>query len=113
MGAEFDYFTIERAKQLALTRDNTPVYTSGLTEAYVTQYYKDQCEDAAYEDGNSYSGRINMSTGIEFHRDKYFNSLDAALDYINENAQKWENAIAVKFVNGDTMGYVVGACCSS
>jgi predicted RNA-binding Zn-ribbon protein involved in translation (DUF1610 family) len=79
MGANFDYFT---------TKD---VSTSKLEEKY-----KDYCRKVAMENGHSYSGRLNMTSGLSI-RHETFESLDDALDFIESKSEKWGDALAVKY----------------
>lgn len=96
MGCEFDYFK-----------------TKAKTRKEVEEVFEREQENAAYDDGHNYSGRINMAPGLEFH-DKVFNTENEAYDYVDATAKKWENAIAVQFKdkNGELV-YFVGAMCSS
>ena len=95
MGANFDYF-VSKAK----------------TEAALKKEFKSYCDDAAYEDGHSYSGRLNMCNGLEIHS-KVFENEDKAYEYVDSTAQKWENAIAVQFKCAEGLRYFVGGVCSS
>jgi len=65
-------------------------------------------DDDRYENGHSYSGGFGMTTGLSFI-EKSFASDDDADEWLIENCQKWEDALAV-FVNDH---YRIGAWCSS
>jgi hypothetical protein len=95
MGAEFDYFV-----------------SSAKTKADVKEEFDSYCDNAAYEDGHSYSGRLNMCNGLEFH-DKVLDSEDEAYEYVDSVAQKWENAVAVQFKDGKSVKWFIGGVCSS
>lgn len=65
-------------------------------------YYKlrekveDLIKDDRIENGNSYSGTIGMASGLDI-RDKVFDSYDAAYEYLRNNVEKWDDAIAVQY----------------
>ena len=96
MGAWFDSITIRSTE-----------------EKEVLRYFKRYCENAAHEDGHSYSGRLNMCPGVEFI-DKTFDSYKDANEYVIEHAVKWENALAVKYKdrNGSIVTFIGGLCSS-
>jgi hypothetical protein len=96
MGAEFDSFTI-KAK----------------TTSEVRRRFEVEQEQATYDDGHSYSGRINMATDIKFE-DRVFNSRIEAEEYVSNTAEKWGPAIAVQYKdNNGNLTWFVGAWCSS
>ena len=57
------------------------------------QRYQEHC---SYESGNSYSGRLNMCSGLRV-LNEVFDSYSKAEDYISQTAQKWEDAVAVRY----------------
>jgi hypothetical protein len=64
--------------------------------ATLRQAYSQMSDQAAYEDGNSYSGNWNMCPGLVIH-DQVLQDRQAAHDFLDERAQKWEAAHAVRF----------------
>ena len=69
-----------------------------LSESEVKSRFRAYQDECASESGNSYSGRLNMCPGITFARVDTFKSHDEAYEYLNKTAQKWENAIAVRYL---------------
>lgn len=65
-----------------------------------------------YENGHSYSGGFGMATGLKF-ASKDFDSEDAAYEWLDTNAQKWGDAIAVLYrgVEGKSH-WMIGANCA-
>jgi hypothetical protein len=57
--------------------------------------FHDQQECDRSEHGSSYSGAWNMATGLVFE-DRSFASEEEAEAYLEDRAQKWEDAIAVR-----------------
>jgi hypothetical protein len=74
-----------------------------------------------YENGHSYSGGFGMATGLTFVMSRVFHDEAAARDWLQDNAQKWENALAVQFYTGsegdgsipEERKWLIGAWCSS
>lgn len=66
-----------------------------------------------YENGHSYSGGFGMTTGLEFHDAPSFMNADAAEEWLDENAQKWGEALAVQVNEGDQKFWLIGAICAS
>lgn len=66
-----------------------------------------------HDNGHSYSGGLGMADGLTFPN-KTFSSRREALDWLEENCQKWEAAQCVTFVDekGETQ-WLIGALCSS
>ena len=76
---------------------NDELYLDGkLTTTQVKQRFEAYQEECADESGNSYSGRLNMCPGLTF-TGKVFVSENAAYEYVEQHAQKWDNALAVQF----------------
>ncbi len=89
-----------------------------LTIKELKSKFAEMQDEAAYENGHSYSGDINMAPGLDLKLEKVFNSYDEASDYLNGTVKKWENAIAVRFKYKDEsknekIGILIGALCSS
>lgn len=65
-----------------------------------------------HENGHSYSGGFGMAEGLEFRENK-FSTVNDAVEWLHDNAQKWEAALAVRAAGGDHEVWVIGAFCSS
>lgn len=76
--------------------------------------FSDDCDEARYEHGHGgYTGTIAEFGGIGKWKDLDLPSIRAAEDYIVENHQKWDPAMAVSFrLEDGTFGWVVGGWCS-
>ncbi len=68
-------------------------------------------DEDRYENGHSYSGGIGMLRGVENSK-KVFDTQKEAFEYINNNAEKWEPALAVQFKSpkGELYWYIGGIC---
>ncbi len=80
--------------------------------------FKELQEQAAWENGNSYSGDINMAPGLDLELHLVFESYQDASQYLENRVQKWESALAVKYKykdkrGVDKIGILIGALCSS
>jgi hypothetical protein len=69
-----------------------------LTKNQLEEKFREIQADAAHEDGNSYSGQLNMCRGLKVVN-KTFDSVRLAEEWLDENCQKWECAQAVKAKN--------------
>jgi len=70
-----------------------------LTESELTKKFNEYVDMCDSENGRSYSGRLNMCTGLTIHN-KTFNTFNEAWEYLfgaNGKAVKWEDAVAVKY----------------
>lgn len=65
-----------------------------------------------YENGHSYSGGFGMATGLAFMVNEKFTSDDAADEWLEENAQKWGEALAVLVSSDGEPHYRIGATCA-
>lgn len=83
-----------------------------LTRKEVEAKFESAQADDRYENGHSYSGGFGMASGLTFVG-KTFNTEDAANEYLQETAQKWENALAVTFTKDGAAHWMIGAWCSS
>lgn len=94
---------------------NTRGYDGSLTKEQVKQKFAADQEQCRHENGHSYSGGIGMADGLEFDDTKTFDDWMAANTYLQERAQKWEAAIAVKIkaTAEKPASWFVGAWCSS
>jgi hypothetical protein len=77
------------------------------------QFEREQDNDR-YENGHSYSGGLGMASGLTFVP-KTFATEKEAYEWLCANAQKWEDALAVKITGTDagTDNWLIGAWCSS
>ena len=48
-------------------------------------------------------GGFGMATGLTFADEPVFGNESDAMDYLEENCQKWEDAIAVKYKDGSSL----------
>lgn len=93
MGASFEYRT----------------YESGTREE-VKRAFNSDVESCLYENGHSYSGGIGMLGHIQTWLSTTFTDENAALDYICDNQNKYDGAMAAQCSDGT---WVVGGWCSS
>jgi hypothetical protein len=72
--------------------------------------FDDACEEARYEYGHGgYTGTIAEFGAIGSWKDLLLPSANEAEDYIDENHEKWDDAMAVSFKTEDgSFGWVVG-----
>lgn len=68
-----------------------------LTEKEVSEKFSQLSEGAAYSHGHEYSGSWNMLDRVTFPTTQVFESLNAADKYATDKAEKWDNAVAVRF----------------
>lgn len=94
MGADIDTLEVKSTKVSAVQKE-----------------FKAYQKEAAYESGNSYSGRLNMCRGLEF-TNRTFDSYDEAYTYLEAKVQKWDNALAAEFKTktGERHTLIVGLC---
>ena len=71
------------------------------TEKQLNDWFNTRANEDAYEMGHSYSGGWNMMTGVKVMFRASFSSRDNASEFVLKNARKWEEALAVKFVDTD------------
>lgn len=96
MGANFDYRT----------------YKNTGKEHVKKQWDEDHSQDL-YDNGHSYSGGIGMTNGVKW-LSNVFKTFEEAENYVMDNAEKWEEALAVRYQ--DEKGeehYLIGGWCSS
>jgi len=65
-----------------------------------------------YENGHSYSGGLGMTTGLIFD-DKTFESTEAAEEWLDEHARKWDEARCVTVKENGKTFWLIGANCAS
>lgn len=71
--------------------------------------FNSDVEEDLHMHGHSYSGSIGMLGGISTWLDTDFTSVEKALDYIADNQNKWDGAMAARLTDGS---WVVGGWCS-
>jgi len=79
-------------------------YTKVQLERLFWSIVRDACAKHGY---GGYTGTMAEAHGLTI-TDKVFNDRDDALRYIGSTAQKWENALAVKVVKGESTIWVIG-----
>jgi hypothetical protein len=79
-----------------------------LVEEFQRLQYQDR-----YENGHEYSGGFGMASGLRVESREPFASVRTAEDWLQDNAEKWEHAIAVTAKDGDALKWVIGAWCAS
>ena len=85
----------------------------GGNEKYVRDQFKHIQDEAAYENGHSYSGDINMANGIKFTGERFKTHKEAST-YLSNTAQKWEEALVCQYRNDKgQLVWLIGAWCSS
>ena len=113
MGACFDTLTIESKKILGIRKSNNmPIFDSGLTDKYIKAEFNAYIEECDYDSGHSYTGRLNMCSGLKFD-DKIFSCSDVAYEYLCENTTKAQHALAVRIKDGGHYSVLIGGWCSS
>jgi hypothetical protein len=66
-----------------------------LTKSEVENRFRQEQEQDRLENGSNYSGGFGQCTGLEYPG-RIFDSIEAAGEWVEENAQKWGPALAVK-----------------
>ena len=75
-----------------------------LATAEVQNKFQQAQEQDRYENGHIYSGGFGMATGLEFVAgSRTFPRLEDASKWLQENAQKWRAALAVRAKDGREM----------
>jgi hypothetical protein len=69
-----------------------------LSERQIEERFRKMSEHAAYAHGHEYSGSWNMFSGIDIAWSvPAFDGVQEATDFIEQNSEKYEDAIAVRF----------------
>jgi hypothetical protein len=86
-----------------------------LTEKEVREAFKHQQEEDAWSCGHEYSGQLNMCSGLTFHRNRTFETISDAVEWLDEHVQKWENAecVRVSSPKEPKTWWVIGGLCAS
>lgn len=69
------------------------------TPDQIRKIFQEMSDRAAYDCGHSYSGSWNMLKGVSFPNTPEFSSQNNACDYVEEHAEKWGNAVCVRFTD--------------
>jgi hypothetical protein len=80
------------------------------TPAEVKRTFEDEQARDRHENGHSYSGGFGMASGLTFARPNVVFTEEDAYNWLFQNCEKWEAALAVKLGNDE---YVIGAVCAS
>lgn len=80
------------------------------TQAEVRKQFDDAVQQSLFSDGHEYSGEIGMANGLKFCRLDRVHTPTEANEWLQENAQKWEEALAVRLTDDQ---WAIGAWCSS
>ena len=98
MGADFNCYTFE----------------DDLGKDKIEKQWDVEVDESLYQDGHSYSGGIGMlGKGIDW-QDKNFATEAEAEEYLCENQQKWNGAMAVSYTERDKPKcWAIGGWCSS
>ena len=84
------------------------VYEGTLEE--VKEEWKSDVESDLYSHGHEYSGSIGMLGECFILVKETFDDVDKAVEHIEENHGKWDDAMCCKTKNEE---YVIGGWCSS
>lgn len=99
MGAEFD----------------SRRYPDSLGIKKITEAWASDVETAAYEYGHGgYTGTIaEFTNSISWQRDRVFDNAEKAEEWLEDNHNKWDNAMAVLYQQNGTLMWMIGGLCSS
>ena len=71
-------------------------------------------EQSLHEDGHSYSGDIGMlGRSVARWYDKDFADREEAYEFLSEEHEKWDPALAVSFIENGDKCWLIGGWCSS
>ena len=93
---------------------NTRTFKADLDRQEVVKRWNDMVAMSLHENGHSYSGEIGMlGNGIDF-KEEAFATENQADEFLTENQQKWDRAMAVRFLDRQAVEWwLVGGWCSS
>ena len=93
---------------------NTYQFPATYDKKTIQEKWNHAVDMSLHEDGHSYSGEIGMlGKKIDWNDYKVFKNQDEAEDYIANNQEKFDNAIAVRFVSTGNDYWLIGGWCSS
>jgi hypothetical protein len=82
---------------------NDHTFDGKLTIAELTKAYNAYVEELRDEYGTDpYNGTLSTLSGVTVREDKTFESYNEASEYVANNTQKWENALAVRYKDTGT-----------
>lgn len=88
-------------------------FKGDLTKEEVREQFDSAVNESRYESGHCYSGEIGMATGLKF-TGREFPTLEEAENYVEDTAEKWEEALCVRYTDKDGVAWwYIGAWCSS
>jgi hypothetical protein len=91
---------------------NTAIINS-IDTIQIKKEFKAIQEQDLHENGHSYSGGFGMANGLEF-RNESFENMVKADNWLLENAEKWDAALAVQFKDKNgKLKTLIGAWCAS
>jgi hypothetical protein len=73
------------------------VFDGKKTKKEIQEAFRCMSDEAAYSHGHEYSGSWNMLHGVSFPTEKVFESSRTADTWVMDNAEKWGNAVCVRF----------------
>jgi len=79
-------------------------------------WYDELIRQAEYQSGHAgnYTGSFSEAVGkLGFPTTETFPNFEAAEEWLGDNAQKWEPALAVPFKDKGGIHWAIGAWCSS
>jgi hypothetical protein len=88
-------------------------YKASLGQDTIKKLWDGAVAQSRYEDGHSYSGQIGMLGGIRSWNDLNLPDMAAADEYISENHEKWQAAMAVSYTDKGEKYWLIGGWCSS
>ena len=98
MGANFNFYT----------------FKDSLGKSAILSSWDAEVDGSLHDSGHMYSGGIGMlGHGIDWQGRVPFDSEEAAEDWLSENHQKWDKAMAVQYREDDVLHRAIGGWCSS
>ena len=79
----------------------------------VKEEFANRCDQSRYEDGACYSGEIGMFSSVAQWYDKEYTSFNQAEEFMSDNHSKWDEAMAVSYLEDDQKYWVIGGWASS
>lgn len=89
------------------------MHATGDRRKVAEEFQKVQDTDR-YDNGHSYSGGFGMASGLSFSPQSFAaDKEEEAVTWLEDNAQKWGPALAVKVGSDSDQHWLIGAWCSS
>lgn len=93
---------------------NTRSVPDSVGQDEIKRRWADAVGESLYQDGHSYSGEIGMlGSSLPVWEDKQLPSKEEAKEWLVENHEKWEPAIAVSYIDNEEKHWLIGGWCSS